>query len=251
MSKDKFRRNEKGIKLPKLLLPILLILLTTLAITSVNAQPSGVNIVSNITETPNITPATSLTTAGGSFTTLILNGTFQNPRWKAYVGNISGILTLDNSAGNTIYNWNLSSITGEIYVSRNNTINWPSINCTTTARISAEQTFLNMNGSSVDSINRTFNSTIHRSFYVATTNIQSSTCRSIATYVNDARQTLTENSVFQEVLLSDTYTNIIYATLLNDDTVGFDGSRYDFQLIVPEDDTKTTPTTYYFFAELT
>lgn len=214
------------------------------------AEPSGVNIVSNTTETPAGNPATSLTTAGGSFTTLVLNGTFQNPRWKAYVGNISGVLTLDNTAGSTIYDWNLASVAGEVYVSRNSTLSWSNMACTTPAKISAEQTYLSMNSASVDNINRTFNNTVHKSFYVATSNIQNSTCRSMATYINDAKQSITENSMFQEILLTDTYTNIVYATILNDNTVGYDGSRYDFQLIVPEDETKVTPTTYYFYAEL-
>jgi len=106
-----------------------------------------------------------------------------------------------------------------------------------------------MNSTSADNINRTFNYTVHKEFYVSTEHIQASTCRSTATYINDAKQTINENSLFQEILLTDNY-NMIYAALLNDNSVGYDGGNYDFQLIVPEDDTTTTPTTYYFFAEL-
>jgi hypothetical protein len=248
--KKSWNVNAKKV-LASFLVIVISLLIGTSFVNLVSGEPGGVNIVSNFTEQPNATPATSLTTAGGTFTTLVLNGSFQNPRWKAYVGNISGVLTLDNTGGYTIFNWNLSTITGEIYVTRNSTINWPSINCTTQAKIAAEQQFLSMNDSSVDSINKTFNYTIHKSFYVSTTNIPQSTCRSLATYVNDARQTMNINAVFQEVLLADTNTNIIYTTLIEDNTIGFDSGRYDFQMIVPEDETKTTPTTYYFFAELT
>jgi hypothetical protein len=90
---------------------------------------------------------------------------------------------------------------------------------------------------------------VHKSFYVSTTHIANSTCRSIATYVNDAKQAVSESAVFQEVLLTDN-ANIVYATLLEDNSIGFDNGRYDFQMIVPEDDTITTPTTYYFYAEI-
>ena len=232
------------------MLALFLIIVFALSIPfSALGQPNGVSILSNVTETPDATPASSLTTAGGSFTTLILNGTFQNPRWKAYVGNITGILTLDNGAGYSIYDWNLTTINGEVYISRNSSITWSTIGCSTPARIAAEQAFLNHAYSSVDNINNTFNRTVHRGFYVSTTQIGNSTCRSIATYVNDAKQAENENAAFQEILLTDS-TNLVYATLLENNRAGFDNGQYDFQMIVPEDDTKVNPTTYYFYAEI-
>lgn len=246
MSKEENKRNLNASKI----LALLLLIVFALSIpSSVFGQPTGLNILSNVTETPDATPASSLTTAGGSFTTLILNGSFQNPRWKAYVGNISGVLTLDNAAGYSIYDWNLTTINGEVYISRNSSVTWSTIGCATPTRISAEHTFLNHAYSSIDNINNTFNRSIHRGFYVSTTQITNSSCRSIATYVNDARQTDTENAAFQEILLTDN-TNLVYATLLENNRAGFDNAQYDFQMIVPEDDTKVSPTTYYFYAEI-
>jgi hypothetical protein len=227
---------------------ILLVCILSISL-NVFALPTGITIVSNTTEQPNATPASSLTTAGGTFTTLILNGSFQNPRWKAYVGNISGILTLDNAAGSSIYDWNLTTINGEVYVSRNSSIAWSSIGCSTPARVNGEQQFLHLTDSSIDSINSTFNRTVHKGFYVSTTQIANSTCRSIATYVNDSKQAVNENAAFQEILLTDN-TNIVYVTLLENNRAGFDRGLYDFQMIVPEDDTIITPTTYYFYAEI-
>lgn len=238
----------------KFLVVLLLILSLFTIITAdsrtASALPAGVTIVSNTTNTPTAAAASSLTTAGGSFTTLVLNGTFQNPRWKAYVGNISGVLTLDDSNSYTIYDWNLTSMNGEVFITRNSTISWTLVNCSTTQKITAEDQFLTLNSSSVDSINRTFNASVHRGFYVGTNHIGNSTCKSIATYVNDTKQAASENAAFQEVLLTDTYTNIIYAGLIDDNTLGYNNGRYDFQMIVPEDDTKQTPTTYYFYAEI-
>jgi len=214
------------------------------------SDPQGVTIVSNSTETKNATPATSLTTAGGSFTTLVLNGTFQNSRWKAFVGNISGALTLDDSSNSTIYDWDLAVVTGEVYASRSNNVNWGLVDCLDDTRLSTEETALSITTSKEDSINSTFNDTIHSSFLVAGNAITNSTCRAIATYVNDAAQAPTEDANFQEVLLDDN-TNVIYTSLLEQDQTGYDsGSTFDFQMIVPDEETAGVDTTYYFYAEL-
>jgi hypothetical protein len=244
------KRVEAKIYLAALLIVLTLFAAITTQTKTAFALPAGATIVSNTTDLPTSSAASSLTTAGGSFTTLVINGTYQNARWKAYVGNISGVLTLDDSSNYTIYDWNITSINGEVFVTRNSTISWSSVNCTTSQKIGAEDQFLSINGTSVDSINRTFNATAHRSFYVGTNRIINSTCKSIATYVNDTRQSASESAAFQEVLLTDTYTNVIYATLINDNSLGYNNGKYDFQMIVPEDDTKQTPTTYYFYAEI-
>lgn len=221
----------------------------TLAPVLVFGAPTGANILNNITETISPTAAASLTTAGGSFTTLVLNGSYQTQGWKAYVGNVTGVLTLDDATSNTIYDWNLVAASGEVYVSRNASVDWTAITCANSATISQEQSVLNINSSSVDSINNTFNETIHKSFYVGTINIPNSTCYSIDTYVNDSKQAPSETADFQEVLLQSN-SNLIYSTILENSVAGFDNGKYDFQLIVPEDETKSAPTTYYFYVEI-
>lgn len=213
------------------------------------AEPNGVTVVSNTTATATPTSAAAITTAGGSFTTLLLNATTQTLRWKAYVGNITGSLTLQDGANFTIYDWSLSSPAGEVYASRNNSISWSAIRCGVTSILQTEQTQLNITTTKEDSINRTFNNTIHRGFYVGTTLIQNSTCRAIATYVNNTRQSSAENATFQEVLLDDTV-SIVYATLLEANAQGYNNGQFDFQMIVPDSDVNPTPSTYYFWAEL-
>lgn len=220
------------------------------AISAAYAQPSGATITFNETVIPDAAPAASITTAGGSFTTLVLNGTFQNQKWKAYVGNVTGILSLDDSSSNTIYDWELVTIAGEVYVSRTNSIDWGTIGCAAESTINAEQSFLSMNSTSIDNINNTFNNTVHKSFYVGTTPISNSTCRSIATYVGDAKQTISENAKFQEVLLDDSSGSLVYTTIIEPSELGYDNDPYDFQMIVPEDDTNVNPNPYYFWVEL-
>jgi len=231
------------------LLGIVLLLLFIVNKPDVWAAPQGASITYNSTENATTRSPDSHTAAGGSFTTLILNVTSQTSKWKAYVGNVTGKLTLDNSANKTIYDWALSAVQGEIYVSRNNSINMTALACANRGNITTEDTTLSINSSSDDSINKTFIQQIHKSFVIGGVGtISNSSCFSIATYVNDAAQPADENATFQEVALSDGQ-NLVFTTLINDDKAGFDLSTYDFQLIVPDNPTETS-NTYYFYAEL-
>ncbi|MDD9954108.1 MAG: hypothetical protein OXR66_07275 [Candidatus Woesearchaeota archaeon] len=229
---------------------VLFLLTLLLGAGFIAAEPSGVDILSNTTESPTPQTAASLTTAGGSFTTLILNATTQTLKWKAYVGNISGDVKLEDAANYSIYEWDLTTVTGEVYSSRNTSIDWSSIGCANQGNITAEEGDLNIVTTAVDSINSTFNNTVHTSFYVGPTLIVNSTCRSVATYVNDSAQAITEAADFQEVLLADADSNFVYTTILEEDAQGYNNGAFDFQLIVAEDPTTTSASTYYFYAEL-
>ena len=231
---------------------LLLIILAMIILTNktfVLAAPQGASITNNYTENAATRPADSHTAAGGSFTTLLLNVSSQTSKWKAYLGNVTGKLTLDNSNNKTRYDWALSVIQGEVYVSRNNSIIFSSLACSNRGNITAEDTYMNINSSSDDSINKTFNQSIHRSFVIGGTGtISNSTCPAIATYVNDTSQPASENATFQEIFMSDGK-NPVFVALINDNKVGYDQGLYDFQLIVPENPTGTL-TPYYFYAEL-
>lgn len=210
--------------------------------------PQGTQITSNVTEFAPVQPAGSSTTAGGSFTTMVLNTTTQTPRWKAYVGNVSGKFELADSTGSAIYDWSASSFTGEVFASRSNSVDWNSIRCSQNAIITAEENALNMTGTEADAIFNTFANTIHTDFYIGTDYFANSTCRAIATYINGASQTPDENADFQVVLLDDT-SNLVFVALTENNQAGFDNGAYDFQLIVPESEV-SSPHTYYFYTEL-
>jgi len=215
-----------------------------------SGQPTGANFTYNVTDTIAPTAASSLVTAGGSFTTMVLNGTFQTQKWKAYVGNVTGIISLDDANKNTIYDWNLAIISGEVYVTRNETVDWSTVTCADNTSLGKEEAFLNINTTSADSINNTFNDTIHQEFYVGTQQIIASSCRAIATYINDAQQVVDENADFQEVLLEDANENMVFAGIIENSLAGYDNSAFDFQMIVPEDETSQTPNEYYFYVEI-
>jgi hypothetical protein len=215
-----------------------------------NGAPTGLNITYNRTLNYTPQPAASLTTVGGSFTVLSLNVTSQSLRWKAYVGNISGLLTLDDGSGATIYDWHLSQVQGEIYATRNVSFDFSTVVCANSSTISQEEAYLNHTTGDPDSINGTFNTTVHKGFYVGVSLISHSTCPAISTYVNDTRQSGGENARFQEVLLADDAEHVVFAALLESDRSGYDNQLYDFQMIVPENNLRPAPTPYYFYAEI-
>ncbi|MGV8162890.1 MAG: hypothetical protein ACP5N2_06185 [Candidatus Nanoarchaeia archaeon] len=214
------------------------------------ADPMGTTITSNITDTGRTISPANRTDPGGTITTMVLNAIQQDQQWKAYVGNITGSLTLDDSSGYTIYSWSLSAseISGEIFASRSSSLTWSNVNCSSLATVQTEQSALNINDTVTDSIKNTFNFTVHPSMIVAGRTISADSCNATSTFVNDARQ-VQATADFPEILLHDN-TNLIYATRINQDNVGYNGSNtYDFQMIVADNPTVTS-TTYYFYAEI-
>ena len=85
---------------------------------------SGAVLGNLSTETMGVGTGGEFTSARGTITTAIINATQQDQRWKGYVGNVSGILTLDDTNGNTLYDWSMVgfTLTGEVYASRENAL---------------------------------------------------------------------------------------------------------------------------------
>ena len=216
------------------------------------AAPEGptVTYINNQTNTPDA--ATVINTTGGSITTITLSATTQNIRWKAYVGNVSGTMTLEDASGSTIYNWATTYPNGEVYATRKETtVSWTNIACANLSHIENENRAINHTNLE-DNITATFSSVVHDIFYVGTSAITSNSCRSVHTYVNSTAQ----SSLFEEVLLydgtDDTNGNIVYASLLENNIYGFNNKTYDFQMIIPENGQLgwSSSTAYYFYVEL-
>lgn len=227
----------------------LMILVLAGYIFSALSIPGGVTITANESLNYSIQSPTSLVTAGGSFTTLNLNVTTQTARWKAYVGNVTGTLTLASSDDDSIYDWTPGTISGEVYAVRTDSPDWTNILCAPMADILTEGDNLNINNSRADSINATFNTTNHKSMYVGTENVSANQCQAVATFVNNTKQSESDGALFQELLLSDG-SNMIYTTILEDKKYGFNQLVYDFQMILPNDEFAENPTEYWFYAEL-
>ncbi|RMD65520.1 hypothetical protein D6817_05895 [Candidatus Pacearchaeota archaeon] len=225
------------------------LLLFILLWSEARATPSTptISVISN--ETKSAGTGAILNISGGYISTINISATVQNPRWKAFVGNVTGKFTLDDASGSTIYDWSTTVTSGEIYATRNSsTIDWTNITCATTANLETENN--NMGHTNPDdNITATFSDTTHQEFFVGSINISQNSCPTLNTYVNSASQ----DTSFEEVALYEAKGgNVIYATIMENDVTGFDGQTYDFQMIVPEVGTPgfDGATAYYLYVEL-
>jgi len=229
-----------------------ILIITALFPSFVNSLPAGPIVTYLSNSTAPIISSNRSTDAKGTISVVTLASTQQDYSWKAYVGNVSGKLSLDDGSSYTIYDWSLGVPTGEVYVSRAASVSWADISCASQTMIDNEETAVSMSAVATDSINKTFANIIHRSFAVGTKVIANSTCRSIATYINDTAQTLSETAKFQEVLLGDSVSGrLVYTTLMENNEKGYNNGNYVYQLLVAENESATVPTTYYFYVELT
>ncbi len=246
------------------LLGIIVVLVTVAMLCSIaTATPNGVTIVaiSNSTGAPGA--GGFVNTTGGSITVINLNGTTQNVRWKAFVGNVSGVLSLDDALGNSIYDWTLTAISGEVYATRHAAaINWSGVNCAPLNATETENRNLSHTSAS-DNITTTFNALDNQEMFVGTNRIFENTCRTANLFQNSTDPG-TNTDAFEELVLYDrgnsswdqnqsSFGKIIYGQTLETDERGYDNqSTYDFQIIVPErgDPSWTSSTAYYFYMEL-
>lgn len=228
----------------------LLVVASAFLTTQASANPSGIEVVENFTDFLTVSPPDNRTDPGGTITTLVMDVLQQNPRWKAYVGNLTGALTLDDSDGQSIFRWEMAAqdLTGNLFISRSNAIDWDQIGCSNQSLIYEEEDYLLFNSSSADSINRTFNTTTHAEILIGFNTIAEDTCRSTSTYVSNNPQSQA-SADFQLVLLASE-NNIIYSSPITSGTTSYRADKdVDFQAIVPDQDSPDT-TTYFFYAEI-
>jgi len=222
---------------------ILAIMMIAISATAAYAQPSCASITAGPDERGNASCATqgNHTAAGGNITNINVTVQSITEAWHGFYGQITNTstLTLEDSAGFKMYEWNFTVSGGAIYASRSNAVAWATIaaenDCTTDEALT---------GTGSDKTSLTFTPASNSAFTVGTVAIAANTACSTNTYVNSTAQAAT----FEEVILDDT-ANIVYAGLLEADAQGFDNGNYDFQIIVPDNRTSAVET-YYFYAEL-
>lgn len=203
--------------------------------------------------------AQMVNTSGGTITPVNISAVVVNPRWKAFVGNVSGTFVLSDASGYRIYDWSIGTVRGVVFASRENgtgSILWASdqIACATAGEITTEMSDMAHTNAN-DNISATFNSTDsknHNAFYVGDQQISANTCNfSINTYTDNS----STDDMFEEVILSDNEggdEDIIYTAILEQDATGYNDDTYDFQMIVPEKGTQgwTGSTAYYLYVQL-
>ena len=175
---------------------------------------------------------------GGNITPLNMSVNSQTNAWQGFYGEVTGNITLRDNSGDQMYSWSGVNITGEVYASVSNGVNWAGIVGVTVCTADEALT-----GTGTDRTNNTFTRNASLVIWNIGNVAINDSCQTY-TYVNNASQTTS----FEEIIVSDGVNNV-YATKIDSNTAGFDGNTHDYQLIVPDNTTIAT-TTYYFYAEL-
>ena len=232
---------------------LMLALVSTFMVFLAFALPEGPSIT-YVSNTSKVSGAATLQTGDvkGTITTIILDSESQNQRWKAYVGNVTGKLTLQDVEGYAIYDWTLeANFAGTVFASRNGTVDWSNIACANSTIIESEETTMVHINAADDSITNTFNATDHQWFFINGQNM--SGCPYTPMYINGTPQAQDLSAQFQQVLVMDTNNSVlIYATRIENDQIGYNPNfTFDFQMIIAESGNPLVTTTpYYFYLEI-
>jgi len=231
---------------------LLFIFLLLIASSIVVAAPTGPTSATNLGSSRyNAVSAANVSAVAGNVTELNFIANTVTSTWQGYFGNVTGMIILGNSNNQSLYNWNLTSPSGQVYATRLSSVPvWASVRCANQTEINSEDLVLGVNQTvDQDSVNKTFiNTTSFNPFYVGSLNINTTqNCRAVQLYNGSG----VSSPNFAEVLLSDT-SNMIYTGIISNPASGFDNRSHQFEMLVGENghngDTSVTP--YYFYLEL-
>ncbi len=236
-------------------------------------QPFGANYTQINSTRALADQAESIEAQAGNVTEINIIGFTTTQTWQGYFGNISGTIQLADALDNVMYNWSLASPQGEIYASTSSSISWENIQCLnytadgtrsdesgnggTTSQYGTNLTQLeslfNIDSDDMDGVDETFNlqgENTHNTFYTNNLEFSEGECPNTRLFSNAG---LGEDDKFEEVLLYEPTTqSVVFASIINEDVMGFDNRSHDFEMLVLEDghDTNTATTPYYFYIEL-
>jgi hypothetical protein len=232
----------------KLFLAIL-VCIFAMSVMFVSAVPDGASNVTEINST-RLSPSspTSHNATAGNVTELSIYGESVTKSWQGYFGNVTGAIRLGNALGDILYNWSVASPRGQIYASTAQSIQWSTIDCfnvSNQAEVESLEDDFNIGHTDADGVNETFTLNDHSAFNVGSTGFAEGQCPNVKLFNNAGV------GLFDNVLLKSG-ANVVFASLLKEDAVGFDNRPHDFQMIVLEDGhgTNTDTTPYYFHVEI-
>jgi hypothetical protein len=231
------------------ILAVALVLLGT--VVAVYAIPEGATVAVGTPQTKNATSPGSVTADGGNITEVNVSSDTQTQAWQGFWGEVNGQLVLQDAAAFNFFTWNLSNISGEVYASRDNAINFAAVFPNNNCSIDNVLTGFGQ----TDSVNNTFINNTNRFIQVGLVAINASTACAVYTYVNSTAQ----STFFQTIILTDDTNNdtnssvggntSIYAAPIDNNQAGYNTDLHDYQLLVPVNRSAGV-NTYFFYAEL-
>lgn len=231
----------------KILAFLVVLMAVVFAASIVAADPTGTNVTEGTSSRgTGTTSPDSVDAQAGNVTELTVNTTKITQYWQGYFGEINGQIILSDSSGNNLYDWSISSPSGEVYASRDGSVTWASIACANSTHVSAEETALNITAGATDNISNTFSKSTHDAFDVGATSFNADNC----SYTTNAYDAAGAQATYWDEILLYEGSAIVYTTIINADQTGFDSSTHDFEMLVGEDGKDSGTTTYYFYTEI-
>ncbi len=220
------------------------ILLTFLVVLPAGAVPTG-QTPTNASNTTYNPGAGSAAARGGNITNLdFMNSLSQTSKWQGYYGNVSGLIILGNATTGSMYNWTIASRIGNVYATQANPMNftaWEDLGAKSGANIDSDFGFPATDN---DSATNTFNTGSPPAINVS---------GKMITATNGAKTfDSTGAKAWWTIALARTSAsadNYVFAGVINTQGDAFDGTKKDYQMIVPENAASGT-VTYYFYVEL-
>lgn len=174
---------------------------------------------------------------GGNVSRLNVTNEYGTSFWHGLFGNVSTAVVLNDGSTN-FYSWAQASPTGELYFARADVTNWGNVIEATDGNVVSEQQTNGVanSSSSADNLTSTYNdATAHTSFDIGSTTISDTPSVDIGN--------------FEAAFLWNTDSSEgVYAAIVAQDTAGYDGETYDFEVMLPTASTGTLD--YYVYAEL-
>lgn len=251
-----------------------ILLLIMLISFSSAATPNGADLTPVSTGTAPADTAGNNSAIAGNVSEIGVHGFSTTQAWQGYYGNVSGTIQLSDSSNNVLYNWTQANPKGEVYASTNSSITWVDIQC---FNFSASQSFASESGNGgttnqnglnltgletqygvnisvdVDGVDETFTLSgagTHDLFYTTNQQFSEGECKNTRVYSSTGNGV---SNQFEEALLYEpTSKSVVFASLLENDTLGFNAKSHDFEMLVLENGhgVDVSTTTYYFFVEL-
>ena len=251
---------------------VLALLLVFLSSQVLAVVPSGASVTSVQNETaPADTPGNHSAIAG-NISEITLTAFSSTQSWQGYYGNVSGTIQLADSTDNVFYNWSESSPSGEVYSTVNGSVSWTYVECFNftangtftgdlayagnTSQSGMDLSMLEGNytiiSDDADGVNETFTllgAGTHDEFFTNSYNFSVGECQNTRVYSSGGAGV---SNQFEEILMYDPLgRNVIFASILDENVLGFDAAAHDFEMLVLEDGHgNSATTTYYFYVEL-
>ena len=251
------------------------------------SKPTTITNDGNTTNSyPNATAADGTMQNGsrGYIYNLTITESQPTQKWVGYVGQVVGEYALQDAAANALYDWDIVTITGELYATKEagyqpdthedenlyagGMPTWADLICANSSMITVEEERFNHSSTDEDSYSKTFVDgagfnliTFHAGDNeIDDTAIGGGTCFGAHLNVENADQTNNWTQVVLTDLTSQDRSSsdardvfdITYAAILENYTMGYDGNIYDFQMLLPQSGLQGDQpnVAFYFYIEL-